>query len=73
MTETGQSPEPTNADLLEAVQEAFAALSKQIAGLADVVVRAEARLTSRLEDVQEIVQTLKAELAARDAVQRRAD
>lgn len=64
MTETGQAPEPSNADLLQFMQTAFAHLTTQIAGVKDDVAHTEARLTSRISDVQQVVQSLKADLAA---------
>lgn len=64
MTDAGPSPEPSNADLLAFMQTAFAHLATQIAGVKDDVAHAEARLTSRIGDVQGVVQSLKADLAA---------
>lgn len=64
---TDPQPEPTNADLLEFMQTAFAHLTTQIAGVKDDLVHSEARLTSRIGDVQQVVQSVKADLAAHDA------
>jgi hypothetical protein len=71
MTETGQVPEPTNSDLLAFMQQAFAHLTTEISktnakvdGLATALAHAEARLASRIGDVQQVVQSVKADLAA---------
>lgn len=73
MTDTGQ-PEPSNADLLTFMTQAFAHLTTEISGVkADVaglrsdLIATEARLTSRIGDVQAVVQNVKADLAAHDA------
>lgn len=75
MTDAGPMPEPSNADLLAFMQTAFAHLTTEIGGVkADVadlgeavqhqLAQAEARLTSRISDVQQVVQRMKADLAA---------
>ena len=68
---TEQAPEPTNSDLLEFMKTAFAHLTTEIGktnakvdGLADELAHTEARLTSRIGDVQQVVQSLKADVAA---------
>lgn len=61
---TEPTSEPSNADLLQFMQTAFAHLTTQISGVKDDLVQSEARLTSRIGDVQQVVQSLKADLAA---------
>lgn len=69
------TPEPTNADLLAFMQTAFAQMTTEIAGVkADLAatedrlrgeIRAtEATLGARIEAVQQVVRSVKADLAA---------
>jgi hypothetical protein len=72
---TAEAPEPSNADLLAFMQQAFAHLTTEIAGVrADVAdakdelrgeIRAtEAGLISRLDAVQQVVRSVKSDISA---------